>query len=1095
VQKHGVYKITYDQLKKMGFDVGGLDPKNIKIYGLNGGMLPQENSVARPADLVELSIAVHGEDDGVFNKEDYIVFYGEGSGKIGFDVEREMFNYQTNLYSDKNFYFLTVGNTIGKRVGSSEDLSEAPTTIQTFNDFVYYEKDEYNHLKSGREWYQQIADNATFNFDGPGIVENSEMKFYSDAVAQSVKGSSFSIFFNNNLILDQVIPVVPNTTYGVKARHKRDTVVLNTTSVQADSRVKQEIKYQYTSSSTSDKGFLDYFVLSYKRKLSLYDNQTIFRSAESIKASVARYDISNVPDNCEVWDVTESYNPTRQKFSLQSSTASFATSSETLKTFAVFNSKIESPELIGEVANQNLHGAGTPHVLVITHPDFLEEANRLAAHRAAHNSLTTLVTTTDEIYNEFSSGRQDITAIRDFIKHLYDRDQSLLKAVVLFGKGSYDYRDRLNNNTNFVPTYESRNSLSPLETYSSDDFFGFMETEEGEWRESSPSQNHTLDIGIGRLPVKTIDEAKAVVDKIIQYDISKKAVGAWRKNIVFVADDGSNSDGFTSIHQSQANSMAEEIEALHPEFNTRKIFLGTYAKQVAGSQETIPKANDDIIRTFNTGALIINYTGHGNELQWADENIFNDKDIAKLENKLYPFLITATCEFGRNDDPMDISSAERIVIQKNGGAVGMVTTARPVNSNTNFSLNQAFYDALFERESGRYLMLGEVFARTKNNSTSGVANRNFSLLADPSQTLALPAFSVVPTYIKTASGSDTLKALSTVTIKGHVEDGEGNQVTTFTGELEATLFDKQTEFVTTGKNNPAFTFKQWFNPLFRGKASVKEGQFEFDFILPKNISYQVDYGKLSLYAKDATSFVDASGSSTSFKIGESEADIVNDITSPTMKLFMGDTTFVNGGIVNPNSTLIARIEDSSGINISNYGIGNTMVGILDDDKAVYNLSDFFVADTDNYKKGWVHFPIANMEIGKHTLTVKAWDTFNNPVQASVNFIVTDGNNLIIERFVNYPNPVVDETTLVFTHNRVGDDLEIELMLENSAGQQLKAYNFTVEQSQYQVNLLTFNTLTDLDKKLPGGLYFARLVVRSLSNGSKNERVTKLIIVN
>lgn len=1094
VSRHGVYKISYEQFKNMGFNPSS-DPRNIQVFGLKGGMLPQSNGTQQTSDLTELAILIPGEADGVLNKEDYILFYGEGPYTADFDLERQTFKCEKNLYSEKNFYFVTVGNTNGKRIGTSENLGDAANIIQQFDDLVYDEKDEYNHLKSGREWFKPVYDNYSVSFDVEGIVENSEMKFISDVVAQSIKGSSFKIFINNTPVSEQVIPATPNTTYGIKGRHQIDTLIINSTAVASSSVVRQEFKYQFVPTSTSDKGLLNFFQLHFKRKLRLYGNQVLFRSIESLSSPTALYNIGNVTEGCSVWDVTDAYNPKKQAYSLQANVASFATSSDQLKTFSVFNTSADAPEFVGEVKNQDLHGATTPTLIVVTHPAFLAEAKRLAQHRESHNSITTFVTTTEEIYNEFSSGRQDITAIRNFIKHLYDKSPSTLQAVLLFGRGSYDYKDRVANNTNFVPTYESRNSLSPLETYSSDDYYGFMEASEGEWKESSPAQSHTIDIGIGRLPVKSLEEASAVVSKIIEYDVSKKSLGEWRKNIVFVADDGSTSDGFTKIHQEQANTMAALIEREQALFNTKKIFLGTYQKQVTGSTETIPKANDDIVRMFNKGALIINYTGHGNERQWADENIFNNTDIAGLQNKFYPFLITATCEFGRNDEPSEISGAEEIVVHKKGGAVGMVTTARPVNSNTNFSLNQAFYDALFEKEEGKYLSLGQVFRRTKNNSTSGVANRNFILLADPSQMLALPALSAIATNIKTAFGSDTLSALSTVTVKGHIEDAEGRHVSDFNGELDAVLFDKQTEFTTVGKNNPPFKYNEWYNRLFNGKASVHGGNFEFQFILPKNIAYEVDSGKLSLYATDLSRNIDASGYSHAFKVGGSEDVFANDTTSPSMRLFMGDTTFVNGGIVQPNTRLIVRLEDNSGINISNYGIGNTMVAIIDNADEAYLLNEYYKADLDTYQRGWINFPINNIPAGRHKIVVKSWDVFNNPSQASIDFTVTDGEELVIGSVGNFPNPFAEETTVFFTHNRAGDDIEVQLDLLTPSGQALQQYHFTIEESPYQVNLLKLNTLSHFGQKLPAGVYFGRLVVRSLSNGSKNERVAKLIIVN
>jgi hypothetical protein len=799
-------------------------------------------------------------------------------------------------------------------------------------------------------------------------------------------------------------------------------------------------------------------------------------------------------NNATIWNITDSYTPTIQQYTLQASQASFSITTESLKEFIIFNNDIPAPQLIGNIANQNLHGLSTPNLIIVTHPSFKEEALRLAAHREGHSGWTTTVVTTDEVYNEFSSGRQDVSAIRDFARHLYQKNSSALKALLLIGKASYDYKDRITNNTNFVATYESRNSLTPLETYSSDDYFGFLEDADGNWGEGDIPQSHTLEIGVGRLPVKTLEEAKNVIDKIIDYDTNKKSFGSWRKNVVFVADDGSNSDSFTTAHQSQANTLANSIEAATAGLNTKKFFLGTYTKTVKPNGESIPEATNDIIDNFDRGALIINYTGHGNERVWADEQVFTNFNIDELENTRYPFLVTATCEFGRQDDPAQISSAELSVLHANGGAIGLVTTARPVYSFTNFELNKAFYEALLQKESGEYLPIGEIFRRTKNNSISGVGNRNFSLLGDPSLTLAIPSLAVRVTDIKTTSGSDTLKALSTAVIKGEVIHENGSRVDDFEGILEATLFDKQTDFVTIGKNNPAFHYNEWHNILYRGKASVKNGVFEFQFIVTKNMAYEIASGKLSLYAADSAKTQDAAGATSDFKVGGSEKKPATDNTAPAIALYMNDTTFIRGGIVSPNTTLVARLQDASGINVSEYGIGSTMVAILDDDE-VYVVSDYYIADEDDFTKGWLNFPLRNLATGKHTLTLKVWDTYNNPAEAHIDFTVTDGENLVIEKFANYPNPFQTETTLYFTHNRAGDDLEAELVIYTLTGQLLSTYSYTIEESPYLVELVKWDGDANLRKKLVPGLYLARVAVRSLTNNSKNERLTKLIVVN
>jgi hypothetical protein len=360
-------------------------------------------------------------------------------------------------------------------------------------------------------------------------------------------------------------------------------------------------------------------------------------------------------------------------------------------------------------------------------------------------------------------------------------------------------------------------------------------------------------------------------------------------------------------------------------------------------------------------------------------------------------------------------------------------------------------------------------------------------------TLALPPLSVEVSSIKTINGSDTLKALSEVVALGRITS-TGETISDFNGTVEVTLFDKQKTFTTIGKNDPPFQYKEWANALFRGKANVTNGTFSIQFMLPTNMAREVDAGRLSLYASDPETLRDAIGSYTQFKVGTMEKSPVNEVLPPAMTLFIGDKTFVNGGITTPDTHLIANIVDNSGVNISGFDPEKSLIGFLDDDPKGFVLNDYFVADANHANSGWLTYPLRNLEPGKHTITVKAWDIYNNGSEATVEFVVTDGQGLVIETFGNYPNPFIENTTLFFTHNRSGDDLQAQVFIQKVTGELVQHYEITLPESASRVIVMELGALNS-DKKLTAGLYLARLVVRSLTNGSKNEQVTKLIILN
>ena len=1088
VAADGVYKIDYSLLKTAGINPDKIDPKNIQLFASGNGMLPQPNSSPRKGQLTELSISVVGDGDGQFNKSDYILFFGQGPDVYKYNIAKGMFDYSNNLYTDKNFYFLTIANS-GNRISTIESVNSALPALTTFDDFAYYEKDQINIKQSGREWFgESFTTEQTIKFDIPGMLDNSEIKIASNVMAQSFAGSSFKLFLNGISVGEQFVGLIPNTTYGVKGRHAIDTLKINSTASSSSTRTAQELKYQYIkSASGSSTGYIDHFLISFKRKLALYESQTIFSAAESINNTSTTFEVESIGSSAAIWEITDPFNSKDLKFTVSNNKATFSTPTSELKNFIVFDKeKLSAPDFVGAVANQNLRSPSATDLIIITYPDFKEEAMRLANHRANFSKISTMVVTTTEVYNDFSGGKQDVTAIRDFARSVYLNGG--LKNVLLFGKCSYDYKNRITKNTNYVPTYESVNSLSPLETYSSDDYFAFFDANEGEWSES-PVRNHTMEIGVGRLSIKTIQEAIDVVDKLIEYDLGKNAFGKWRKEILFVADDGD-----FNIHQGQADQMASQIEDNHPEFNTQKVYLDSYEQISKPSGQISPATSEALKQALKKGVLITNFTGHGSEQQWMQEEILNKAFISNWKDYTsYPLLVTATCEFGRHDDPSQISSGELAQLKKNGGAIGLVTTTRPVNSSSNFTLNKAFYESFFQKVNGKHKDMGTMFRDTKNNSISGVGNRNFSLLGDPSMKLAIPEEEIIITKINTATNSDTLKALSLVRIKGEIQ-ANGKKNSNFSGTLLATLLDKKTALQTKGDENPVFNYSLWNNALFRGEAKITEGDFQMEFLLPKNIAYQIGTGKLSVYAKDGSNNKDASGGSQSFKVGESEKNIISDNTQPAIKLFMGDTTFIAGGLISSNSQLVAQLFDESGLNISSYGIGNIMTAILDE-TTTYEVNEYYTASQDNYKKGTIIFPLEGLASGQHTITLRVWDNHNNPATASIDFVVSESSGIKIQEVSNYPNPFSESTTIQFIHTRPGEDLEVSLAIFTMTGQLAQTMDFSVPESQYQVSLTEWDGTDSSGTKLTSGIYLIKVLVRSLVDGSKNEQFTKLIILN
>ncbi|MBL3657094.1 type IX secretion system sortase PorU [Fulvivirga sediminis] len=1101
IDHNGVYKIDYNFLKSIGISIDRIDPKKIAIYGNGGGTLPQKNSAPRPADLINNHIYVKGEDDGKFNSDDYILFYAQGPDKYNYSTDGEI-TYERNIYSNHNYYYLSIGAENGKRVKSSDDLGQNHNRITTFTDFAYYKKEEENLLLSGRDWYSRIS-NEQIILEIPNITANTNIQVTSTVMAQSFSQSSFTLSLNGSQIGTQIVNSVPNFMtpsqnnphrYSVKGLENTSTFSSKTASTV--NSLNLGISYTGNNSGRS-LGFLKEIIVEFTRSMSLDDNQLAFRSFANTSTTLSTYFINNCKNSCLVFDVTIPTGPTLQRTVYENGTISFGSNSTNNKEFVVFDpNQLPSPKFLSRIENQNIHNINVPELLIITHKNFQSQALQLANHHERADGISTTVVTTEQVYNEFSSGKQDITAMRDFIKYLYDQSHSL-KYVLLFGKATFDYKDIKANNTNFVPTYESRNSLHPLQTYCSDDYFGFMEDEEGEWAEIAGG-NHSLEIGVGRIPAATTQEAQNVVDKIINYS-SPQTYGAWRNTVAFVADDGDN-----NLHIDQSNQLSELMDTTYSAFNYNKLFLDAYKQDASAPSIKSPEMVEAINASIKKGTLIMNYTGHGGKNVWAQETILNIPQIENWDNKnRLPLFVTATCEFGRHDDISAIRSGGEVIINSaEKGGIAIISTCRPVYASSNFQLNQAFYNTVFSKPHGQYLRLGDIIRITKNNSANNavdqnqVGNRNFILLGDPALRLNYPEKNIIIESISGTQSTDTLSALDQISLTGKVLQSAGNTDSQFSGDLEITVFDKEATLTTLGDedNGLTYSYKSRENTLFRGDVSINSGVFDAEFIVPKNISYQLEKGKISMYAVNAQKNSDANGADINVIVGGSTDSYPHDNTGPEIDIFFGDSTYSSKIPVNTNTLLVANLKDEHGINISNYNVNNSLTVQLDDQKSVV-VNDYYKAKKNTYKEGWLRYPLNNLSEGLHTLTIKAWDTHNNSSEKTVEFLVGAEGSLAISQLKNSPNPFVSKTVISFKHNRAGDNLQVELEIINISGEKLLKRSFEFENAPGEINLFEWDGKNSIGKKTEAGLYIYKVSVRSNVDGAKNHTFQKLILIN
>ena len=1189
VPNSGVYKLDYATLKSLGLPVTTLDPSKLQLYGNATGVLPQANSAPRPDDLVENHIYFSGNANATFEDGEYFLFYARGPhvwrlsqpgaaaaatspGYYDLLGEDGRYKHVNNVYCDTAYYFVGMGSSAGRRIAPAALPTAAPSgaPITTFLDRRFYEHDLVNVLHSGRRWLGESFSATTnasrdFVFSGDGnqpladLVVGDTLRLTSAAATTSREftNPTFGVALNGTNIGSQPLPGVPaGVLMPVAVNDFRTFTALIPGSIGTNPKV----TLTFSSSDPSGTGYLDYLELVVKRQLRLNGSFLEFNSLNYKRGpgTVGTFVLGNA-GSAQVWEVTNPRHPQAQVLS----GGSFVAYTDSVREFVAVQpgGSFGTPRLFGRVPNQNLHELNTNgqlDLVIVTYPPFAAQAERLAQHRRDYNGLNVAVVTTKQVYNEYSAGGQDVTAIRDLMKQVYDRNPNPAARrnyLLLFGDASFDYKSSPYNdatqepawwagrapfkttnkfdeaNQNFVPTYESRESFLPVagtrsfsegeNSYSSEDYFGLLDDNEGAWTENSYSVFESCDIGVGRLPVRTplgqrtdATQARQVVDKLIAYD-TPAGFGKWRNHITLTADD--TDEERTNVFASESETIfAATIKQQEPAYNLTKDYLDLFPQISVAAGQRSPACVAAISNDLEQGSLLIGYTGHGGPTGLANEQIINPAFLLGLRNQnRLTFFVTGTCDLSTYDNPDYTSSGEQVLTDNaTGGAVGLFTTTRVVYSNFNTEVVSNFYKQVLTHNTAtnNLPMLGFAVSVAKN--ISGVAtigadlnNRNYTLLADPTTRLAYPLQRVVldsinGRHISTITTSlDTLKALSQVRLSGHVENN-GVLNSSFGGTADITIYDKPITIKTLGDGGqlqvPVETQE---SIIYGGQATVRSGRFSTKFIVPKDIAYNVGLGKISLYAADPTNKVDAQGYQSAL-IGGASAKAPVDTTPPTVQLFMTDETFVSGGLTGLSPLFIAHLTDKSGINTSSAAIGHEITATLDNNPLnLVTVNSFYTSDLDNFMSGRVRYPYKDLTAGPHTIKLKAWDTYNNSAEGTVDFIAAQNEQLALDHVLNYPNPFSNLTTFHFDQNHPGEELDVQVQIFTVTGRLVKTLRATVPGSTAHVPAthhdpsLTWNGRDDYDDQLARGVYVYRVSVRLASGGDAATKFEKLVLLN
>ena len=1093
VDTAGVYRMSDSWLRKQGF----ANPEKVHVYGYGGHVLSQ-----RFGDLPDADLHLTPQ----YRQTDGILFYARGTVSWAASDDCSYYIHRQNPYATQSYYFISDRDTSEQlEKASSLPSQEATLRLTTFEEHILYEKEAYSWGKTGQALYDSYdyanGPTRTYQFSLPGLVSEAKGSIHAAFAARQVSTSPtyFSIEADGIELGRATIPGLPATNqyYNHGSRAELHVPWLGSKSTTL------KLTGQH-SRPTGISGRLDYITVEYHRQIKLTKKQPslVIHSLEAISRPTT-YVLEGADEHTVVWDVT---NPTRTRIikggTLKDGRLEWTIQHEAMPEMVAVNvSSNEFPEprqaiLIG---NQNLHGMPSPTLVIITpdRSDFKHEAQRLAAYHEQHDGVSVHVVNAQEIYNEFSSGVPDATAYRRLLKMWYDRNAaSPPRYLILLGDASFDNRMLTStwskeNPADYLLSFQSAESLKELDSYVTDDYFGLLDDEEGEDLIAA-----SVDIGIGRIPVRTREEARTVIDKIITYAEDRNP-GKWKMSMCFVADDGDR-----NLFAEQAETLVQKIEKAQPAMHVERLYADMYPRETTASGASYPQANERLLEVIDNGLSVLHYTGHGSSSAWASEHLLTQEEISNLRNDHLPLWITSTCDFTRYDS-YATSAGEDALLNGQGGAIALFTTTRAVGAGENALLNQALVDQLNRRSTdGRMPCLGDMIRQVKRDpSISTLKNKlSFTLIGDPLLRIHSPTDTIIIDQIDDIILQETdrndlkalpqLKAGDEVIIRGHVSAGK-DDFTPFNGLLYTKVYDSKTEERTQDNlGEGAFTYQTHNRTLHEGTDSIKDNSFTCKFRIPLDINYSNLRGLISLYAYGDGR--EASGWCQDFVIGSS-SNIEEDANGPEISLLLNSETFQDGGIVNETPHLIAKLSDPYGINTTDAGVGHHISLCIDDSPSMtYNLNKYYTPTINDYTHGTVHFTLPTLTSGRHTLTLRAWNLLNRMSQQSIEFEVQEGLPPTISGLYCTDSPAREKTTFRFKHDRPGTRLHVRFYVYDTLGR-MQWFHDTDEVTDEDTYSVTWNLCSFNGKRVSPGVYLYHAVITDHTS-QETTRAQKLLVL-
>lgn len=1115
VNQTGIHKLSRDFLvNDLGLNLDGVDPRSISLYGQRGGNLPEVVEDEFPDDLIEQPIWISGEEDGNFDGGDFLYFYGEAADLWKYQESNNSFEYEQHLYDEVNYYYIKLGTgNNGQRISELNTSGSPSYTTADYEARFHFEEERENILHlignssgSGQNWYGdffRVAREKDYGrlFSVPDLVTSQPASLRARMALRADRSSRFQLEVNEQAFSSSFASSI---TFGREETTPAANIATLSASLElSQANVNVKLLYPPPANAEQSEGWLDYIQLIARRQLRIDGDQMDFRDRNSSAHLATTYQLADWSGENRVWRVGAA--DLLGEVSVDGSGNMTTNSANEVYEYIAFRpgSNLLQAEAIGRVESQNLHGIFEANMLIVTHPTFRQHAERLAEHRREFSGLNVELVNIEQVYHEFSSGKADAGAIRNFARMVFERSSDL-RYLLLLGDGSFDHRDIYGFGTNFIPVYGQEFNYSQIHDFPADDFFGIYSSS----TDRQPLKPD-LNIAVGRLPVKSAAEAKAVVDKIIAYDIAPAALGDWRTRMVFVGDD---EDG--GLHSRDVDDVARDVANRRPDLNFDKLYFDLFPQLSLSAGDRYPDVSEGLDRAIFRGSLAVTYLGHGGPRGWGQERVLSIPQIRNWRNPdQYPVFITATCTFAGYDDANFVSAGEETLLKDRGGAAALLTTTRPVFAYENKILTDRTVQAMLDRPDGQWRTLGDIIRIAKNSITDGGGTnrltratenaRKYTLLGDPASVIALPTNGIRTTQINglpvDSARNDTARALQQVTIAGEVIDVNGQFMEGFNGTVFPTIYDKPQQVTTLQQDprSPEQTFEIQRNIIFRGRATVNNGRFEFSFVVPRDINYEFGEAKISFYAADPSQRTDAAGLYDRLIVGGTDANAVDDDQGPLVEVFMNDENFIAGGEVGTEATLLVKLSDDLGINVTGNSIGHDLEAIIDEDnRNSIILNDYYEAAADDFRRGEVRFPLFDLEPGLHTITVRAWDVANNSSTGSTEFVVAADGRAALSRILNYPNPFSDRTCFQFDHTLTGQDVQVLIQVYTVSGRLVKTLEADLPFSDGSVRLddcIEWDGRDDYGDQLARGVYLYQVRLQGEEDGVQGD-LQRLVIL-